>query len=370
MKKHEHKILIVAFILMLLIPTIVHVFGVEKTMLKAESNTIKSFPKLTINQPRLFTINLRNYYKNHFGLRNTLFEIYRDFMQNVLQEDPLPTKVINGKKGWLFLGDADSNVLAESLGYVNFSKTELQQLTQKIKSQKEWLARKNIQYYIAVAPNKHTIYLDELPLKKGSSKTKITTLKQYLKTKINFDLIDLKTYLIPQKDSIKLFYQHDTHWNDFGALLGYQKLIEELEKNNPTLSKQKIHSYDVEKDTIVYVVGDLNGMLNNGIKEKRIILKKKGKSNVVEAPKKLKIPYGYNRDSDIYEYRYKNTTKKLKILIFRDSFTQALRKYLNETFNECVYIWDYTFNKALIEKEKPDIVLYIVVERYIERINK
>ena len=40
-------------------------------------------------------------------------------------------------------------------------------------------------------------------------------------------------------------------------------------------------------------------------------------------------------------------------------------KYINETFGESVYIKNHSFDKKLIEKENPDIVLYEIAERAI-----
>ena len=60
--------------------------------------------------------------------------------------------------------------------------------------------------------------------------------------------------------------------------------------------------------------------------------------------------------------------KKYKVLVFRDSFTEAMLPYLSETFGEVEYIWNHNFNsyQDKIREYKPDIVIHEMVERYID----
>lgn len=68
--------------------------------------------------------------------------------------------------------------------------------------------------------------------------------------------------------------------------------------------------------------------------------------------------------------RYRNpSTNNLKVLIFRDSFTSGILPYLKESFGEILFIWDYKLNKELIEQEKPDILIHIIVERNITQLS-
>ena len=60
--------------------------------------------------------------------------------------------------------------------------------------------------------------------------------------------------------------------------------------------------------------------------------------------------------------------KKYKVLIFRDSFTISLVPYISETFGEVNYVWKQDINEFedLINSYKPDIVIFEMVERYID----
>ena len=77
----------------------------------------------------------------------------------------------------------------------------------------------------------------------------------------------------------------------------------------------------------------------------------------------LMVPGNYTRKPTDYEQRYTSEANDLKILMFGDSFSTSLIKFLKESFGESVFIWHYRFNKQLIIDEKPDIVINEIVER-------
>ena len=59
------------------------------------------------------------------------------------------------------------------------------------------------------------------------------------------------------------------------------------------------------------------------------------------------------------------STEDLRILIFRDSYTNYLVGKISEHFKRSTYIWTNRFDPQEVLKEKPDIVAEITLERYI-----
>ncbi|MBK6283027.1 MAG: hypothetical protein IPF54_10535 [Draconibacterium sp.] len=58
-------------------------------------------------------------------------------------------------------------------------------------------------------------------------------------------------------------------------------------------------------------------------------------------------------------------------VIIRDSFGDALMPYLQNSFHYSTFIWDgwnYSFNLEVIQKEKPDVVIYMILESIIPNI--
>jgi hypothetical protein len=54
-----------------------------------------------------------------------------------------------------------------------------------------------------------------------------------------------------------------------------------------------------------------------------------------------------------------------KLLMFQDSFGERLNPYLSESFSESLYIWTPGVSLAIIEKEKPHVVILELVERHL-----
>ena len=55
-------------------------------------------------------------------------------------------------------------------------------------------------------------------------------------------------------------------------------------------------------------------------------------------------------------------------VVFRDSFGEALLPWLSQAFGRTVWYWSYGFDKALIEREQPAVVIQQLVERKLATI--
>jgi hypothetical protein len=53
-----------------------------------------------------------------------------------------------------------------------------------------------------------------------------------------------------------------------------------------------------------------------------------------------------------------------KAVIFRDSFGNAWKPFLGYHFSEVVYLWQHEWDTDFLEREKPDVVIDEVVERF------
>lgn len=360
-EKRKHIILISLFLLLLVIPTLVQITGIEDKFIDNENRTKQDFPKINYKNPVEFAKNFKVYYKDNFGLRNTLSNNYIQFKNEVLNENPLPNKVVFGSNDFLFLGNSFSNVVEESLGFDKFTTIELHRIKNTIIERKKWLSAHNTKFYIAIAPNKHSVYKEKLPFQFPEMETRKKQLINFIKSEINFDIIDLGEQFKEKKVYERLYRKYDSHWNDLGAFYATQTLVESLKKDFD-IAVLNINDYKIDS---VYSEGGNSKMLNYKKLENNIILTPNFKDVSIE----INHPKYYSQES-INESRYKNPSKKYKVLLFRDSFSNALRPFLNHTFGETTFIWSHRFDKDLILKEKPDLVIMEYVERYLEEIEK
>ena len=208
-------------------------------------------------------------------------------------------------------------------------------------------------------PNKSSIYVEFLPssLKKIQQDT-LSKLDQVIeynhKNNLGLNISDVRKVLNKEKITTKLYHQHDTHWNSYGAFLAYQQFI--------INTKLPIKPYSLEDFEIKWKTtfeGDLIEAMgicnNNTIHEIEPIFTLKDKSISIE-----------ETEGDFkYSIVTKNNNAKRdeKVVVFKDSYTNAIQPFLSLHFKEVYYIWT-DYNQEVINQLSPDIVIISKVERY------
>lgn len=347
-------ILIVGFLFLLILPNLVLISGLEK----AQNNENKKFvspPKIKLNNPKQLIVDYKTYYEENFGLRTTLINTYFNFKTKVLRENPIPNHVVKGEDGWYFLGNDHNDILNDTFGNVPFTDTELIAISQNLENTKIYLASKNIKFFIVVPPNKQTIYQEKLPYQFSKHTKRLEQLQNHLKNKTNLHIISLEPRLISEKKHRQLYHKTDSHWNDYGAFLGYTATLNTIKKelNIPPVY---LSEYSSETEPIN---GDITAMINETSRENSIVLQKIKPSQI-------------DTISPTYTFQhYTNSTKNLKLIMHGDSFSDAWIPFFNESFGETVYTRTYELDHDLIEMIQPDIVIFEIVERnLITLINK
>ena len=306
-------------------------------------------------------------FKRDFPLKSDLFQLYSNIKKNIFNAPAIPSLVIEPGNGWLFLGNSfeNANAMSESKGILVFTKKELNTLKNNLHKKKKWLDENNIKMYISIAPNKHSVYGDMIPIKKSNRKTKLEQADSICKL-LNIDFINLGNKF-PQENEKPLYYKTDTHWNDLGAFYAFQATYNTIKEDYPNslFKPYTLDSLSLITSKTSYV-GDLNGMLKNKRTENSFSLNFKTKQTSIVQEKRLTLPLNYNKNPHNYESRFMSDINKLKIIIFHDSFMPFYSKYIKENFGETLFIWSHKFNEELIKSEKPDIIYYEIVERNID----
>ena len=353
-KNLSYKIFIAAFLIMLITPNIVLLFGLEKGFTNNENIEFETPPKFNLKQPNSTLKNYRNYYLGNFGLKKTLVNQYVSFKSDLLKENPLPDKVVVGKQGWYFLGNSYKKVLNNTFNNTQ-EKTQINQVVLNLKIISDYLKEKDILFYLTVAPNKHSIYKEYLPYKLSQNNTFYNEVIKGL-DKNNINYINLNTHLLEKKKEDKVYHKTDTHWNSLGAFYAYQEVIKTLEKD-VTIKTPSLNDYTVNKT--IKPVNNLSKMINVYKEEQIFKFTKKESSNVKTLSNK--------NDNLIFS----NPNKQLKLLMSRDSFSDAWIGFFNESFKNTRFIKNYKqITPQLIEQYKPDIVIFEIVERNLSNLAK
>lgn len=281
-----------------------------------------------------------------------------------------PDKVIMGKEGWLFLKRDRFN--EDYYMNVNpFTITQLIAVCSEIKSRKDFLKERNIDYYLFILPSKHHVYSEYLPDNIVQYDT-ISRLNQFMnQMHSNYDVNVINTLdtVMQTITDTSYFYDKDTHWNLHGAAFVYTVIMDELKKKHPELNVLDCMSWD-RKTTAIEHQGDLSLLM--GRYDYKI------KNNVVTVPpKEFKINYksvavGELSESDKFlaapERLVSSDTLAPKVLVLHDSFATLLKKFMATGFSESLFVWTHQFTPEIIENEKPQIVVELMAERFLSQI--
>ena len=301
--------------------------------------------KEVLGFPQAFT----SYADDRFGLRRMFLHL-GSRLRWILGLKISPT-VLFGKNGWLYLGKHD-NVIEQFRGIDVFSRDELVSWVQRMVSRRDWLRERGIPFILVVAPNKHTIYPEYLPIRVGKSweRRHLINWRNILPRHTDLDFVDLRQPLMAAKKEYRVFYKTDSHWNEMGGFAGYRAIMAHVKKYFPHVKALQLDQFSIEERLMP--TGDLAGMINlqGKMVETSGFLVPKFKSRIL---RNTSAAQGKSsRRVDILS----NLDENPNVLIFSDSFIIGMMKYLAETFRRTVMVPHngLAFDTALINAEKPD----------------
>lgn len=354
-------LLIIMFVSMLIVPwAVVQIFGIKS--ISFENRPLKEKPKFSPDTITTYPKEFEAYYNDHIPFKDKL--VTANTYLNYKYLDISPEKyVIKGSNGWLFYDskykDDMEDTIADYRGTNLYSKEELNQIKDSMLEKQKYLKSKGIELYLFIAPNKSQIYSEYMPrgYTKLSDKSRADLLVEYLRANTDIKVVYPKDELIKVREKYPIYYKLDTHWNEVGAYVGYNEFMKASGRANMIKPLEQL-SLQPDKDPYL----DLAKLISINLFEKE--------SNSVRVNYKddTKVECTYNIDK-ILKYKSSSQNKE-KVLMFRDSFGEALGNHLVKDFQDTIIVHDPSFNRKLIEEEKPKIVIMEFVERRIELLKK
>jgi|JI7StandDraft_1071085.scaffolds.fasta_scaffold14164_2 hypothetical protein len=350
------------FLMLLLLPLADETMHISGNSESAEKRALAKMPEFRSDSLQVFSRAFENYYADNFGFRNVLVDVGAKFKYHLFNASPSPDKVACGSDRWLFLTGRYYEITQDLSRENLYSPEALKAKVKEWEGRKAECAARSIRYYNAFWPDKHYIYSEHLPFSlKFIQRDTLARCDQaiaFLKQSNSpVQMLDVREDLLKEKTKHRVYSRGDSHWNEYGAFIGYYRLMQMLQKEFPQLKPFELSDFN-----ITYKVpeeeGDLATIIKVDLKEEEPVLSLK---NPMPAAEKLSSE-GYPKKTIIY----KNTgaTTPLRVLIYRDSFTNALIPYLMNHFSEIVLIWDTAYSIEMVERVKPDLVLECYASRY------
>jgi len=337
------------FISLLWLPNLEALFHWDDVPQVSEKRALARLPCLQpgLSGLRTFVGGLEAFYNDHFGFRKRLVYWGQRWRKAWFQESPLPTVMI-GRDGWLFY--SVDQTLEDIRATTLFKPAQLQAWRSLLECRRDWLARSGIRYLLVIAPDKHTIYPEKLPawIHQVGPTTKLDQFMTYMKAHSTVPVLDLRPALRRAKQHAVTYLIADTHWNQYGAFVGYQELIRTLSCQLPGLEPLPLSAFSTSTNT--ESGGDLAAMLAEATTLEN--------NCPVLQPRPPLVPLRPAADkADSRWLTTENPDRIGRAVLFRDSFSQRWVPLIGYHFNKVIYCWHYHWNRQLIEKEQPNVVI-------------
>ncbi|KKW16267.1 MAG: Alginate O-acetyltransferase AlgJ [Parcubacteria group bacterium GW2011_GWC2_49_9] len=360
----SERLLILVFLITISSPGISLIAGYGSDTTTVEKRELALFPKFSASSVLRapFRRGFEEYFNDHFGFRDMLVRMGSVVSVELFKRSP-NSKVAVGKNDWLFfLGD---DILNDFQGKYQINNEAMNQIVDNIDKKQEWLANRDTDFYILVAPNKTTIYPELLPDSIRSSKgtTLLEQIAPRLEQESDIHFIDPRDTLIKAKSERLTYEKTGTHWNQYGAFLAYDMLIDEMRKDHPELTDADLSTYKISQkvtggsDLVILL------SLQEKMKDELVYLDPKKPRSATDAEVAFINP---NQKKDMPLVAKKTPYSDMpRALIFRDSFANLLVPFLSEHFSRSVYVWIPLIDERIVEIEKPDIVILEITERFL-----
>lgn len=316
------------------------------------------FPK-TLADLAAWPGTFERYFDDHFAFRNRLIDGRAMLLWKGLRTSASET-VIAGKNDWLFYaadGGIDDWTQAEP-----FTEEELETWRETLVKRQAFLSRRGIPFLFVIAPDKQMIYPEQMPdsLRRLRQDYRADQFAAFMKARApEVRIVDLRASVISAKPGELLYHRYDTHWNDRGALAGYQAIVVALHEWFPAMRPLQRGDFYTDPSA---PSGDKTTMLGlrdlGKIAMPGLVLRRGEGYRVVEPA--VPDPYG-EVGMLVTEHRDRALPTAI---VYRDSFAGRLIPFLSEHFSQATYYWQNEFEFADIERDKPDVVIQEFVARH------
>ncbi|NLI82993.1 MAG: hypothetical protein GX443_15080 [Deltaproteobacteria bacterium] len=343
----KKNVLIIGFLVALWLPILQMNLQFYREFDNLENRELAKAPDLNPSRFKRWPAECDAYLSDHFGLRPDLIRWNNVLRVILLGVSPVES-VILGKDSWLFYRSEtleDGDTINDYTGAIPLSGEDLAELEQILEENHREFSKNGIFYLVVIAPNKNTIYGENLPdeIEGFKAKTRLDQFMAHMKIHSDVEILDLREPLLQAKESQPVYMKTDSHWNTYGAYVGYRKIMDSLATRFPERCLEPAQIAG-DKVTLERTLpgGDLAQML---FMQDLLPEDHHTQFNLSGTPK----------------------TPLFKTLLFRhDSFGDNLYPFLTPLFQKIVNIAPFVpFDFETIRKHDPEIVLHVFVERYL-----
>ncbi len=352
-------ITIVMFLGVISLPLVGKLLPSEGSFALTENRRPAPLPTIKVSGPGWgysivsFPRRFERYWNDSFAFRWYLIRAHSLAML-ALGMSPSP-KALVGQDGYLFYAAEQS--VDYFRGVKPFDAAGVARWREDLENRRRWLAERGIRYLVVVAPDKETIYPEFMPpaLRPVRAESRLDQLLTDLRLHSKVEVVDLRSALLRAKADERVYHKTDTHWNDAGALVASREILNWLRRWFPEIGTEPPPG---SLQTRMAAGGDLARMLalEDRLPEMRI-------EWVPSSPKRAHVIADDPVDSPDITVMGCTDCRGPRVVMNQDSFNTNLAPFLADHFSRLVRVDGSRLNHALIEREKPALVIQEFVER-------
>jgi hypothetical protein len=304
-------------------------------------------------------------FSDRFAGRNALIALEHAVAVKGFHSSPVGNVVL-GRDHWLYFAGEDGHALDRHFrGAMPFGNDLVTGLRDELERRRQYLAARGIAYIVTVAPDKATIYPEHLPawMHHMATPTPFDRVVALLGRDPGLRFVDLRGPLLAAKETRQVYYRTDSHWNYLGAIVAYEALMKAVQAavgidRLPRIAEPDVPPYVAGVDRYR---GDLAHLLGEWTGYDEPDFAPLGK--VLGDPSR-RCARRIDQDADPgFEIYACDRAPNLRAVVYRDSMAIPLIPLLSENFRRVVYVSSRRLDRALIEREHPDVVIDEFVER-------
>lgn len=293
-----------------------------------------------------FLNDFETYVVANFGFRTAFINMNSQISRDIFHTSGVDSVVL-GNQGYLYYADT----VNDYLGIVSLNEREQFNIVHSLELIQDYVQGKGAKFLFLIAPNKNSLY-DYMPYNyvKASEEGNADKILERLTNVNTIDLFELF-----RNQSEELYHKLDSHWNNQGAYLVFQEMLKNFFKETDLY---KDVSVEQKKD----FSGDLYKMLNPSGTEKDW--------NYYYS---VENQYRYVTRTRSVEQSYietENTEEEGSLLMFRDSFGNALLPFLANVYKNAVFDKNIPYDMRKMDVYQADTVVIEIAERNLSLIQE
>lgn len=351
--------LVAGFAAAILLPPALHVVqggDGEGTRMEYRNPAPFPAPALDPRWPRAF----ERYFDDNFALRTALVRWHNRVKLLWLGASPTPTFVV-GVDGWLFY--TGERTIENHVGALRLTPEELERWRRVLEGRRDFCERRGITYLLVVVPDKHAIYAEKLPpvYRHPERATTADQLRAHLRgSSVEPLWLEDRLLAAREREELPLYYRLGTHWNDLGAWVGYETILERLAPRFPGLAPLERPTFGIDPAAKDDNFGS------------RLMLHAEMPQEIVAArprrPLCARLVAHKEPPVPVNVWECPERRRAPAAIVFHDSQGDWLEPYLADTFSRLTMISKGAFDRELVARERPGVVIEELGERRLWRV--